>query len=101
VHCFAATYKNKKFEHCAFLLSTLAPRLTELSQVFQAECFDIVQMKASVELCTNKLSDAGAKSELKANCEKFDSELGNLEPLMIWLTGMCQVAKRFGRVPKD
>ena len=33
-------------------------------------------MKASVELCINKLSDAAAKSELKANCEKFDSELG-------------------------
>jgi len=33
-------------------------------------------MKASAELCINKLSDAAAKSELKANCEKFDSELG-------------------------
>jgi len=35
-------------------------------------------MKASVELCINKLSDAAAKSELKANCERFDSELGEL-----------------------
>jgi len=35
-------------------------------------------MKASVELCINKLSDAAAKSELKANCEKFDSEFGEL-----------------------
>jgi len=35
-------------------------------------------MKASVELCINKLSDAVTKSEFKANCEKFDSELGEL-----------------------
>jgi len=35
-------------------------------------------MKASAELCINKLSDAAAKSELKANCEKFDSEFGEL-----------------------
>jgi len=38
-------------------------------------------MKASVELCINKLSDAAAKSELKANCEKLDSELGELRTL--------------------
>jgi len=30
-------------------------------------------MKASAELCINKLSDASAKSELKATCQKFDS----------------------------
>ena len=35
-------------------------------------------MKASAELCINKLSDAAAKSELKVNCEKSDSELGEL-----------------------
>jgi len=35
-------------------------------------------MKTSVELCINKLSDAAAKSELRANCEKFDRELGEL-----------------------
>ena len=39
-------------------------------------CYYFAQMKASVELCINKLSDAAAKSELKANCEKFDSALG-------------------------
>ena len=39
---------------------------------------DLAQVKALVELCINKLSDAAAKSELKANCEKFDSELGEL-----------------------
>jgi len=33
-------------------------------------------MKTFVELYINKLSDAAVKSELKANCEKFDSELG-------------------------
>jgi len=39
-------------------------------------CFNFAQMKASVELCINMLSDAAAKSGLNANCEKFDSELG-------------------------
>jgi len=34
-------------------------------------------MKASVELCINKLSDAAAKSEL-TNCKKFHSEFGEL-----------------------
>ena len=38
-------------------------------------------MKSSVKLCINKLSDAAAKSELKANCEKFVSELGKLGTL--------------------
>jgi len=52
------------------LFSTLA-QLT----VFQVGCFDLAQVKASVEQCINKLSDAVAKSELSANCEKFDSEL--------------------------
>jgi len=56
----------------AFLLSTLAPHLTEVSKVFQAGCFNFVQVKVSVELCINKLSDSAAKSELKANCEKFE-----------------------------
>jgi len=35
-------------------------------------------MKASVQLCVNKLSYAAAKFEIKANYEKFDSELGEL-----------------------
>ena len=35
-------------------------------------------MKASVELCINKLSGAAAKSDLKAKCKKFGSELGDL-----------------------
>jgi len=62
-------------------LSTLALHLTELSEVFQAGCFNSAQVKACVELCINNLSDAAAKSELKANCEKFDSELGELGTL--------------------
>jgi len=57
----------------------LAPHLTELSKVFQAGCLNFAEMKASVELCINKLSDAAAKSEVKANCEMFDSELGEFK----------------------
>jgi len=52
--------------------------------------FNFAQMKPSVELCINKLSDAAAKSELKANCEKFDCDLGNLERRMVWLTHMSK-----------
>jgi len=59
----------------------MAPHLTELSKVFQAGCFDLAQVKASAELCTNKLYDAPDKSELKANCKKFDSGLGELGKL--------------------
>jgi len=55
---------KQKIQHSAFLLSTLAPHLTELSKVFQVGYFNFAQMKASVELCINKLSDAAAKSEL-------------------------------------
>jgi len=55
VRCFIATYENKKFQHGAFLLSTLALHLTELSKFFQAGCFDFAQVKSSVELCINKL----------------------------------------------
>ena len=33
-------------------------------------------MQASVELWINKLYDAAAKSKVEANCEKFDSGLG-------------------------
>jgi len=37
-----------KFQHGAFLLSTFAPHLTELSKVFEAVCFDFAQVEASV-----------------------------------------------------
>ena len=76
MHRFTATYGNKNFRHGAFLLSTLPPHLAELSKAFQAGFFNFAQMKASVELCTNKLSDVAAKSELKTNCEKTSSCLG-------------------------
>jgi len=49
-------------------MGLLAPHLTEL-KVFQAGCFDFAQMKTSVKLSVNKLSDAAAKPELKANRE--------------------------------
>jgi len=52
----------------------LSPHLTELSKVFQPGCFDFAQVKASVELCISKLSDAAAKSKLNDDCEKLDSE---------------------------
>jgi len=39
---------------------------------------NFAQKKAFVELCINNLSDAAAKPELKAYCEKFDSELWEL-----------------------
>jgi len=68
----------------------LPPNLTKLSKVFQAGCFNFALMKASAELCINKLSDAAAKSELKADWERFGSELGNLEHRMVWLI-TCQV----------
>jgi len=50
------------------IFSTLAPHLIELS-MFQAGCFKFAQVKASIELGINKLSDA------VANCEKFNNEL--------------------------
>ena len=78
MHCFTATYENKKFQHASFLLSTLAPHLTELSKVFQAVYLNFAQMKVSVELWINKLSDADPNPELKANREKFDGEFGEL-----------------------
>jgi len=56
----------------------MTPHLTELSKGFQAGCFNFAQIKASVELCINKLCHAAAESELKVNCEKFDTELGEL-----------------------
>jgi len=76
LRCFTATYENKNVQHGAFLLSTLAPHLAELSKAFQAGCFNFAQMKTSVELCIDKFSDADAKSELEANCESLKVILG-------------------------
>ena len=58
-------------------------------------------MKASVELCINKPSDAAAKSELKANCEKYGSEFGELGTPGGLADSFCQVSWRFGRAPKN
>jgi len=70
--------ETKNFNIVLSFLSTLPPHLTELSKGFQAECFNFAQREASIQLCINKLSDAAVKSELKADCEKFDSDLGEL-----------------------
>jgi len=78
---FTATCENKKFHYGAFFLPTLLPLLTELSKVFLAEYFNLAQMKASIELCIIKLSDATAKSVLKANWGRFESELRELRTL--------------------
>ena len=74
---------KQKISACCFPSANtgLAPHLTELSKVFEAGCFDFAQVKASVELCINRFSDDAAKSELKTDCEKFDSELGELGTL--------------------
>jgi len=70
--------KTKNFNMVLSFLSTLTPHLTELNKVFQAVCFNFAQMKAYIKLCINKLPDAPGKSELEANCEKFDRELEEL-----------------------
>jgi len=98
-HCFTATCENKKIHYGAFLFLTLLSRLTELSKVFQAGCFNVAQMKASVELCTAKLSDAAAKTQLKADWERI-TNYGNLERWMVLVTRVCQGAWRFARAPK-
>jgi len=74
----------------------MALQLTELSKVFQAGCFDFAQVKTSIELCVNKLSDAAGKTELKANCEKCNIELGELGTL----DGLADSCVSSGTVPK-
>jgi len=73
---------KQKLQHAAFLLPTLAPHPTELGQVFQVGCFNFAQMKASVELCINKLSAAAAKF----GHILIAKSLSNLERWMVWLT---------------
>jgi len=65
---FPAAYENKNFNMLFSFFQHCHPHLSEQSEVFQAGCFNFAQTKASVELCINKLSDADAKSELKADC---------------------------------
>jgi len=43
----------------------MLPHLTELGNAFQAGCFNFAEIKAFLQLCINKLSDAAAKSEIK------------------------------------
>ena len=61
--------KTKKLNMAPFVNTGTSP-----DNVFQARCFNFAQVKASVELCINKLSDVGAKSELKVHCEKIAGE---------------------------
>ena len=84
MRCFTATNENKKIQHGAFVLSLLTLHLTKVSNGFDSGCFDLAQVKASVELCIHKISDGAAKSEFKANFQKFDSklELGTLVGLV-------------------
>jgi len=62
---FHCDLQKQKIQHDAFFLSALALRLTKLSNVDQAGYFDFAQVKASVELRINKLSDAAANPRLK------------------------------------
>jgi len=66
----------------AFVNIGTSPDRTE--QSFSEVCFDLAQVKTSVELCINMFSDAAAKSELIA--KSLVVNLGNLERWMIWLT---------------
>jgi len=58
-------------------------------------------MKASAELCINKLSDAAAKSKLKVDWERFARKLEEFRtPDGLADSCACQMAGRFGRPPK-
>jgi len=67
-----------KISTCCFPFVNIGTSPDRTEQSFAGRIFNFAQMKASVELCSNKLSDAAAKSKLKANFEKFDSEFGEL-----------------------
>jgi len=70
-------------------------------QSFSGGCFNLVQMKASAELCINKLSDAAAKSKLKVDWERFARKLEEFRtPDGLADSCACQMAGRFGRPPK-
>jgi len=65
-----------------FPFPNIATSSDRTEQSFQAGCFNLSQMKASVELCITKLSDTAAKSELKADWERIVN-YGNLERWMV------------------
>jgi len=66
VRCFTATSENEKFQHYRTEQS-----VSELTRVFQAGCLNLAQMKASAELCINKLSDIDAETELKLTAKRL------------------------------
>jgi len=68
---FYCDLQKQKVQHDAFFLSALALHLTKLSNVDQAGCFDFPQVKASVELCINKLSDYAANPSLELIAESL------------------------------
>jgi len=72
---------KQKISTWRFLFVNIGTSPDKTEQSYSSRMFDFAQVKASVELCINKLSDAAAKFELKANCEKFDSELEDLGTL--------------------
>ena len=55
---------TNKFQHGAYLFVDIATSPDRSEQSFQAGCSTFAQMKISIKLCINKLSDAAGKSEL-------------------------------------
>ena len=99
---FYCDLRKQKISIWYFPFVNIATLPDRTNQTFQAGYFNFALMKASVELCINKLSHAAAKSEFKANCEKFDSELGEVGmPDDLADLSVCQMAWRFGTAPKD
>ena len=76
---FCCDLWKQNISTCCFRFFNTGASPDRTEQSFYAGCFNFAQMKASVQLCINKLSDAAAKSEIKANYEKFDSALGELK----------------------
>jgi len=61
-----------------FAFANIATSPDRTEQSFSGAIFQRSTDEASVELCINRLSDATAKSELKADWETFESKLGEL-----------------------
>jgi len=56
---------KNKFQHGAYLFVDIATSPDRSEQSFQAGCSNFAQMKISIKLCINKLSDAASKSSFK------------------------------------
>ena len=93
--------QKQKISTWCFPFVNISTSSDRTEQSFQAVCFDFAQVKASAKLCMNMLSDVAVKSELKRIAKSLIVNSGNLKRRMVWLTRVCQVAWRFGRVPKD